>query len=202
MALRAMPLRRATAITLCGLMAGCAVGPNYHSPPAPRVSRYTPDALPVSTIAAETPGGGAQTFQVGEEISGDWWTLFKSPELSRLVTEALKANPDVAAAKAGLRVAHENYLAQWGALLPSAEASYNVTRQQASGTPAAPLASNDNLFTLHTAQITVSYAPDVFGGIRRQVEAAKAQETLARDQAEAAYLTLTSNVVLTAIQEA
>jgi len=55
---------------------------------------------------------------------------------------------------------------------------------------------------LHTAQLSVSYAPDVFGGIRRQVESAEALAEAQRFQLEATYLTLTSNVVAAAVQEA
>ena len=117
------------------------------------------------------------------------------------MARALKANPDLAAAREALRAAQENYLAQRGALLPTAGADFNVTHQQASATPAPPLASNNNLFTLYTAQLAISYVPDLFGGIRRQTETAKAQAEAQRFEAEAAYLTLTASVVVGAIQE-
>ncbi len=50
--------------------------------------------------------------------------------------------------------------------------------------------------------MTVSFAPDVFGGTRRSLESQAAQEEGQLWQLEAAYLTLTSNVVAAAIQEA
>jgi NodT family efflux transporter outer membrane factor (OMF) lipoprotein len=180
-----------TALLLCG----CAVGPNFHRPAAPTVGGYTPEPL-AATV------GPDQTFVQGQDVPGQWWTLFGSPALNDLVGRALKANPDLAAAKAALAAARDNYLAQRGALLPSAGADYNVTRQQASGTPASPLQSNNNLFTLHTAQVTISYVPDIFGGIRRQTENAKAEAESQRFETEATYLTLTTNVVVGAIQAA
>jgi NodT family efflux transporter outer membrane factor (OMF) lipoprotein len=64
------------------------------------------------------------------------------------------------------------------------------------------LNSADTLFNLHTAQVTVGYVPDVFGGLRRQVESLQAQANAQRFLLEAAYLTLTSNVVAAAVQEA
>ena len=67
---------------------------------------------------------------------------------------------------------------------------------------ASPVSSNANLYTLHTAQLTVSYTPDVFGATRRQVEGAQAQTELQRFQTLAAKLTLSSNVVTAAITEA
>ncbi len=58
------------------------------------------------------------------------------------------------------------------------------------------------VFTLYQATVNVSYAPDVFGGQRRQIEANAAQAEYQRFELEAAYLTLTSNVVTAAVQEA
>jgi NodT family efflux transporter outer membrane factor (OMF) lipoprotein len=188
------------ALTVLAL-SGCAVGPNFHSPPAPSLSRYTPDPLPPAAGGDATRGGPDQAFAEGQDVAGQWWTLFGSTALDDLVARALKANPDLAAAREALRAAHENYLAQRGALLPAADAGFNASRQQASSTPAPPLASNNDLFTLYTAQLTISYVPDLFGGVRRQVETTKAQADAQRFEAEATYLTLTTNVVAGAIQE-
>jgi hypothetical protein len=57
-------------------------------------------------------------------------------------------------------------------------------------------------YSLYTGQVSVSYVPDVFGGTRREVESLGALAKFQRFQLEAAYLTLTSNVVATAVQEA
>ena len=58
------------------------------------------------------------------------------------------------------------------------------------------------MFGLVTPSLNVSYAPDVFGGTRRQIESLEAQAEFQRFQLEATYLTLTSNVVVAAVQEA
>jgi len=196
-----MATARFTAILALAL-AGCMVGPNFHPPPPPTVSGYTPTPPPAQTASANGPGGEAQRFRAGGDISGQWWTLFRSPALNALVERALQANPDLQSAQAALRVAREAYYAQRGAFWPTVGASYNVIREQTSGTAAPPLTSNNDLFTLHTAQVSVSYTPDVFGGIRRQTESVRAQAQAQRFQTEAAYLTLTSSVVVAAIQEA
>jgi NodT family efflux transporter outer membrane factor (OMF) lipoprotein len=182
--------------------AGCAVGPNYHPPAPPAVSRYTPEPLPSATAEAATPGGGSQRFVAGMDLPGDWWTLFRSPAVTALVRRAISQNPDLAAAKAALRSAEETYLAQRGALFPTVGADYNVTHEKASAALAPPLSDNQDLFTLHTVTLTVSYAPDVFGGLRRQVETTKAQAEAQEFQTRATYLTLTANVVSDAIQAA
>jgi hypothetical protein len=64
------------------------------------------------------------------------------------------------------------------------------------------LNSGEALYNLYTPQVTVSYVPDVFGANRRAVESLAAQEEASRYQLDATYLTLTANVVTTAIQEA
>lgn len=182
--------------------AGCAVGPDFHRPVAPEADRYTPASLPAETASAPSVGGQAQQFAPGQDVPEQWWKLFGSSELDALVEAALKANPDLQAMDAALRVARENLAAQRGAFFPSVEGSLSPTRQKVAEPVASPLSSNSNLFTLHTAQLTISYVQDVFGGTRHAVEASAAQAEVARFQWHAAYLTLTSNVVNAAIQEA
>jgi NodT family efflux transporter outer membrane factor (OMF) lipoprotein len=131
--------------------------------------------------------------------------LFQSPKLDHLVEQALRANPDVGAAQAALRQAHELYSAQRTSFFPDIQGNFNGVRaKNALGTIANPtsLPQTNPYYTLYTAQLTLSYVPDVFGATRRQVEIAKAQFDSSRFQLEAVYLTLSSNVVVTAVQEA
>ncbi|HEX7156400.1 MAG TPA: efflux transporter outer membrane subunit, partial [Burkholderiaceae bacterium] len=113
---------------------------------------------------------------------------------------ALKANPDLQAALAALRVAQENARAQYGTLLPAVDASYSPTRQKVADPLSSPLSSGQPLFSLHTAQVNVSYVADVFGANRRQVESLEAQEASQRFQLEAARVTLAANTVAAAVQ--
>jgi NodT family efflux transporter outer membrane factor (OMF) lipoprotein len=99
-----------------------------------------------------------------------------------------------------LSVARENVLAQKGAYYPSVTGSFSASRQRQSGQIAPTLNSNAFLYNLFTPQVSVSFVPDVFGLNRRTVESLKAQEQEVRFQMIAAYTTLTSNVVVTAIQ--
>ena len=183
-------------------MAGCAVGSDFQRPVAPNVDRYTQQPLPALTASVDVKGGEAQRFMQGMDILGQWWTLFHSKPLNDLIEQALKVNPDLEAAQAALRGAWENVYAQQGAFFPSVDASFNSTRQQTAGILSSPLANGNNIYSLHTAQVALTYAPDVFGGIRREVESLKAQADSQRFQLEAAYLTLTSNVVAAAVEEA
>jgi NodT family efflux transporter outer membrane factor (OMF) lipoprotein len=195
------PKTAAMALSLPAL-AACAVGPDFTPPPAPPVSGYTPDTPPAATTtAADGAVGAAQAFIMGRDIPGDWWRVFHSKEIDLLVAEAMRANPSLQAAQAALWQAKENLYASAGALLPSADASATTTRQQFSpaefGLPGAP-----EIFNLYQATVNVSYTPDVFGGLRRQIEANAALAEYQRFELEATYLTLTSNVVTASIQEA
>ena len=184
-------------------LAGCAAGPNFKPPAPPDVSGYTAHAPTTTAATPGVAGGDAQSFQQGGDIPADWWTLFRSPELDALITRALKNNHDLKAAQAALRVAHEDVLAQLGSFFPSVSAGFNASRQKDPSAALAPVPSNNAyLYSLFTPQLSISYTPDLFGGNRRTRESLKAQEQAARFQMVATWTTLTSNVVVTAVQEA
>ena len=192
-----------TLVTTALFLAGCAVGPDFTRPAAPEVEGYTPEPLAQQTASTDVAGGAAQRFVQGLDIPGQWWTLFHPSALNTLIEEALRNNPTLPAAEAALRQAWENVYAAQGAFFPTAVVSYSPSRNKtATGVTFTAASSGAPLFTLHTAQVVVTYAPDVFGGTRRQVESLTATTEFQRFQLEAAYLTLTSNVVAAAVQEA
>ena len=193
----------AGATALAAVAMGACVGPNFHRPPPPSVERYTQEPLAAATASAPGDGGAAQRFLAQQDVPRNWWTLFGSEELDALVEQALRNNPDVASAQAALRQAMENTAAQRGAFFPTAQASFDAQRQRnAVGVLAPTLASGTSLFNLYTPQVAVTYVPDVFGANRRQVESLAAVAEATRFELDATYLTLTANVVTTAIQEA
>jgi NodT family efflux transporter outer membrane factor (OMF) lipoprotein len=186
----------------CGL-AACAVGPDFKTPDAPKVSRYTPEpALPVTTEAGG-PHGQAQRFVPGMDIPAQWWRVFHSQPLNQLIEQALIANPNLNAAQAALRQARENVAAQRGVYFPTVTGEFSASRNL---TPTASLspasASGNPYYSLITPQLNVSFVPDVFGANRRAVESLDALADNQKYQLEATYLTLSANVVTGAIQEA
>ncbi|HWY24081.1 MAG TPA: efflux transporter outer membrane subunit, partial [Nevskia sp.] len=183
-------------------LGACAVGPDFKRPDAPQAQSYTATPLPARTVAAKGAAGKVQTFQHGAEIPAQWWTLFHSEKLNALVEQALQSNQDVVAAQAALRQAHENALAQEGSYFPSFDGSGNVTRQKISGASFGQPGAGGAIYSLFNASVNVSYTLDVWGGVRRGVEAQRAQSEYQNFQLEGTYLTLTSNVVTTAVQEA
>ncbi|MBP2551037.1 NodT family efflux transporter outer membrane factor (OMF) lipoprotein [Neorhizobium galegae] len=188
---------RIIAVSTLLALSGCTVGPDFYVPYAPDVTGYTRDNLG-KTSQTSAAGGQSQRFAVGTDVNPAWWTLFKSKQLNAFVEEAVRNHPDVAAAQYALRAARETALAEQGGLFPQVSASASSTRERtaASGNASA------SLYTLHNASVDVSYALDVFGGTRRQVEAKWAAAEYQRFELEATYLALTANVVTSALTDA
>jgi NodT family efflux transporter outer membrane factor (OMF) lipoprotein len=195
-------------LSLCSvialMLAGCAVGPDFVPPSAPDEAGYTQEKLAPRTNGApgNLPGGAVQHFAEGQEVSGQWWTLYHSEPLNKLIEAGLLASPTLEAAKAALRQAQENSAAARGAFFPDLTGNVSATRQKSFTPPLSGGSGFKSIYSLSTASVDLSYPLDVFGGIRRQVEATDATEEYQRFQLVAAYLTLTSNIVTTAVEEA
>jgi NodT family efflux transporter outer membrane factor (OMF) lipoprotein len=181
-----------TALAAAILLTSCAVGPDFVQPAAPEITRYTREPL-AQTAAADAASGTRQKFVTDRDIPAEWWTLFKSPELDALIKQSLQNNPNLQSALASLRAAKEAVSAQQGKFFPFVQANFNPTQQRTSVAIAPVPSSNATVFALDTAQLTVTYTFDVWGLNRRTVE---------WFQVEAAYLTLTSNLVVAAVTEA
>jgi len=189
--------------SVCALLAGCAVGPNFKSPEAPKNNSYTGRPLPAETVAAPLHGGAAQHLISGQDIPGEWWTLFHSAELDQVIHKALEDNPTFEAAQATLRQAQENLNAAVGSsLYPAVDANATVSHQKISGAAFGQPSSEFSPYTLYNASVNVSYTIDLFGGARRELEALQSQVDYQRFQLQAAYLTITANIVTTAVKEA
>jgi len=204
---------------------GCAVGPNFHKPQAPNDVGFTTTLLPDATASANVHGGDAQRWVSGKDLPYAWWRAFDSPAINSLVEKAFRANPTVKAAQAALRQAQEMVYAQQGYFYPTVNADYNFERQKLAGnlsgssapgvqgngtsisayqnpSPNPPPHNSPLYYNFHTATLTVGFTPDVFGGNRRKLESLDAQAQMQRFELEATYVSLASNVVGSAIQEA
>jgi NodT family efflux transporter outer membrane factor (OMF) lipoprotein len=181
-------------------LSSCAVGPDFRSPDMATPGHYTTAPLPAQTASAQSESGAAQRFAFAEDLPGEWWTLFRSTELDKMIKQGLTDSPTLAAAQAALRRAEEDLRAVSGSILyPAVNAGLQATRQRTSGN--ADMGPSDT-FNLYNASVSVSYTLDLFGGGRRQIEAYQAQVDYQRYIFEATYLTLTANIVTTAILEA
>jgi NodT family efflux transporter outer membrane factor (OMF) lipoprotein len=188
-------------VTVSG--AGCAVGPNFKQPTPPAVDRYTETPLPTETSSAEGTGGAAQRFLSDRDIPAEWWTLFHSEPLDQLIRQAMADSPTLAAAEATLREAQENLRAEVGGVMfPSVDATLSARRQQTTGAAFGQPNAKGSLYNLFNASVGVTYTLDLFGGSRRELESLRSQVDYQRFQLEGAHLTLTSNIITTAVKEA
>ncbi|HZR36079.1 MAG TPA: efflux transporter outer membrane subunit [Nevskia sp.] len=186
-----MPVFRHAAATAGALLAACTVGPDFQRPAASTDQAYAGEAL------GQLGGAGGQQLVSGANPAADWWTGFGSPELNRSVLQALAGNRSLAAAQANLAQVREAVAAAGGALYPQVSGSAGAGREkygaQFSGSQVFPP------FTYFAVGPSVSYVLDYNGGQRRAIEQQQALAEAQAYQAQAAYLSVTGNVVQQAL---
>ncbi len=204
---------------------GCAVGPDFVSPPPPQVDRFTAESL----VGVGVGGKGRLTFVDGGDVPEHWWEMFKNPKLTRLIEAAIEHNPSIQAAEAAIKVSYYAAEAQKGGFLPSLllnsndgvslpsnlrplsainQTMYNQAYPSLfnvlNNAPVPNFTQNPPMwsYSLFLKQLTVAYTLDIWGQNRRAVESLEAQTDMMRYQSEAANLALTANVAVAAMQEA
>ena len=181
-------------------LSSCAVGPDFKPPVAPEARTYAQTPFTQTVAVPGIAGGEAQSLAQNQNLPSDWWNLFHSRRLSDLTELAIRNNHDLKAAQAALAVAKETTLAQRGGFLPSISAGFSATSTKTSSALAPTPSTNASQYSLYTPQVSIAYAPDVFGLNRRAQESLAAQEEASRYQMAATYLALTSNVANAVIQ--
>ncbi len=185
-------IRRLTVVSaISGALGGCVVGPNFTSPAPPAARSYG---------GAGDKAAPEAVLTVDASSAGPWWRALGSPALDTVMERALAHNQTVAAAQATLEKSRAEADRERAKLYPTVtlNASYqreriNIASLGFSGFPSPTLG-------LYSIGPTVSYDPDLFGGQRRRLEAARAQARGQAFRADAAYLTLTGNVALQAVR--
>ncbi len=154
--MKQLALVAATALVL----AGCMVGPNYRSP------------LPQAPAQAPFLSGQSPAF-TQEQPPGRWWGLFAEPVLDRLIEEALTRNTDLRVAAANLRRARGVLRETRSGLFPTATATASATYQRQSGDQLGfPGGATEG--ESYDLGIDASYQLDLFGRIRRAIQASRA----------------------------
>ena len=159
-------LATASALTL----AACAAGPNYARPATP-VSAAAPFLSTSPAVAAVATDNDR------------WWQLYRDPVLDRLIADALAANTDVRAAVARLDRARAGLREAGGDRQPQATAGASATYGRLSALQRPPGLPREN-WTIDTG-IDVAYEVDLFGRVRRNVEAARGDVGAATADADA-----------------
>jgi NodT family efflux transporter outer membrane factor (OMF) lipoprotein len=165
----------ATAVAALALT-GCMVGPNYVSP--------APDAPAQSPFAS----AGSPAF-TQDQPPGRWWSLFADPLLDGLIEEALRNNTDLRVAAANLRRARAVLRETRSGLGPSAtlNASGSYSRQSGDQLGFPGTASEGESYD---AGIDVSYQLDLFGRIRRAIQASRADAEAAQAALDVSRITV------------
>jgi NodT family efflux transporter outer membrane factor (OMF) lipoprotein len=153
-------MRARAALLLLPLLAGCMVGPNYRSP--------TPGQPAQQPFAS-----GTSPAFTGDEPPGHWWSLFNDPLLDRLVEQALRANTDLRVAAANLRRARAVLRETRSGLLPTATLNASTTYSRQSGDQIGFNGAGGEGES-YDVGIDASYQLDLFGRIRRGIEASRA----------------------------
>jgi len=176
-------------------LSGCAVGPDFVRPEAPKVTQYNRGGDPKETVALD---GVSQRFDEGAGPAANWWQSFNSKQLDAAVAEGLAQNPGLQAAQASLRQSQENLRAGSGIFYPQISATFARNRERTSPATIGSSAPA-TIFNLTTLSSSVSYALDIFGGQRRAVEGLAAQVDQQRALTLGTYMMLTGNIVNTTI---
>lgn len=181
-----MPVPRTMHILSSALvlvLAACAVGPNYIKPAPPQASSFRNTAAASARVAAAAP-----------ELA-TWWRGFGDPELAGLVERALRQNLDLAQADARVSQARARARGAGAALLPAGQVDGRAAFSRQS--IQTPLGRAENSFpgfdrnqSLYDISAGVSWEPDVFGGLRRTAEAARAQYQASQAARAASQLTV------------
>ena len=187
----------------CMGLAGCALGPDFHRPEPPAgESVLNNKDRPAASLEAD---GHAQHFDKQADLPAKWWGRFESKEIDALVNQALERSASLKSAQATLRQSQNNLRAGYGVFFPQIGASVQATREVSTISLPPPLGHGLTAvgpYNLGTLGVNVNYVLDLFGGERRTVEALGAVVDVQRYAVLAAYLSLTSNVVNTAIARA
>ncbi len=176
-------MNRKTIAALIGLSiaGGCTVGPNYKQPEMKITDRYA-QARPTTEPAATTQGSitTVATTQVSttQPISLTWWTTFNDPALDRLIDDARRGSLDLRAAEARVRQARAERGVVAADQYPNVDAVGGYSRSRASKNVGNFFGSGNNLAPTETdlwqAGFDASWEIDVFGRVRREIEAANA----------------------------
>ena len=144
--------RSFASVLLCGALAGCLVGPNYHRPAVAEPPAFKEE----SGWAPAQPSDAAERK--------DWWTAFGDPILDALEVKVEVSNQNLAAAEAAYRQAHALVAEDRAALFPTVALDAGVT--QAGSFKSKPAST-------YTPTIGASWAPDLWGKVRRTIESAR-----------------------------
>jgi NodT family efflux transporter outer membrane factor (OMF) lipoprotein len=175
--------RAAQAAALAALAACTTVGPDYKVPANAVVKR--------ADAAKPFLGAGEQSFR-SEPLPADWWRLYQDPVLDGLIAKAFAANTDLRVAAANLERAHAVVEQVEEKTRPEIETEGSTAYGRIAGAALALPETLPNM-GLYTGEIKVGYQLDLFGKIKRAIEAAEADKDAAQAAADLAHVTVAAD---------
>jgi NodT family efflux transporter outer membrane factor (OMF) lipoprotein len=190
-------------LVIGAVLAACTVGPNFKPPESPAATRYIAASEPAGASDNAASKSPRQTIELGQKVTADWWTVFKSPDLDSLVALSIEDSRTLESARARLAQARESVAAASSALYPQVSLNASVSRERLNAesfglSPRAVILPPN--FNLLQVGATASYSLDLFGTTRRRIEQQSALEEFQVEQLGATYLSLTGNVVMEALE--
>ncbi|HEX4270635.1 MAG TPA: efflux transporter outer membrane subunit, partial [Rhizomicrobium sp.] len=187
------------AFILLAAVAGCTVGPDYKKPDTPMPPGYA--GLPGSKADAPLSMPVAQSIDLSA-----WWQGFHDPELESLIGRALSANLDLLTAASRVREAREQEFVAGAAGLPQVNATGNAVRLHSASNilqkigggsqTGGAAATGGTDIKLYSLGFDATWEADIFGGVRRSVEAAAAGTEAARWQMRDGEVSLTAEIAV------
>lgn len=174
------------ALGLLAALAGCTVGPHYTAPTTTAPAAY-------ASLDAHT-SGMTSVPNAGAASVATWWTQFNDPTLNSLIERATAGNLDLRIARARLREARALRGVAGGQLQPQLNAAADAKRLRASRSLGGPTSGDGDGTDYFDAGLDASWELDVFGGLRRGVEAADADVAAAHEQQRDSMVTLAAEV--------
>lgn len=184
--MRRLSISFAVPLVLCG----CTVGPNYTPPAVSMPASYVGPTSAPSTRPTSAPATQPAT-QPAESLA-QWWTVFNDPNLSSLVRQAVESNYDVKAAVARLRQSRAIRGIAVSGIGPSVDATGAYTRSFTPG-----LAGGRQTTNRFQAGLQAGWEIDVFGGVRRGIEAADADVRADVEDLRAVLVAVVADVAAT-----
>ena len=166
-------------LLVAGLVAGCAVGPAYRPPPAP--------AGALAPLVSTRPA--AETTAAPPD---DWWRLYDDPRLDGYLREAFAANTDLRIAEANLSAARAVLEAARAGAYPqtTAETAAIYGRDPTTNEILEIVGAKPQTIWLFDDILDVSYELDLFGRVRRSIEASRADTQAAAAARDAVKVTV------------
>ena len=175
------PIKTLALTLLAAALAACTtVGPNYR----------VPDGAVVQRPAANAPFlGAAESAYKSDALPADWWRLYQDPVLDQLIAQAFAANTDLRVAAANLQRAHAVLEEVEEKKRPEVEASLAPQYGRIAG---ASLGIPETLpkAGLYEGDVRISYQVDMWGRIRRAIEAVEADQDAAQAASDLAHVTV------------